>query len=642
MRKILALLALLLAPVPALASGWYSGIATPWPVATGGTNCVVASITCFNNITGFTAAGTTGTTSTNIVFSGSPALTTPTFTQTTDTTTNASLCPLFMSTNTPEIDCANLFYNPNTQTLNARIISVDLPAGYGAGNLNVGPPLFIYPAAGSDAGFKIFRAGSTVNVDIDLHADHVTDTVVEDNTNGNYSWRIAGTERLGLSASALNIPTGSVYQINGSQIAAANLSNGTSGSGAVCLVTSCVMVTPTLGAALATTINGNTFTTGTYTLTGVAAKTLTFNNSITLAGTDGTTMTFPATSKTVMASDYSNASTTTLGSTTLTMGGTTSTIGGLTLTAPTLGVASSTSLAAGACTIGTNTLCSNGTTLLTGATTMSAALTYGGVTLSNAVTGTGNMVLSATQTFTGTMTAAIANFSGLVSPSLGITVTGAVASLNASSNFGTNINTGTSTGAIAIGNSSHTGLTSLLGLTTGTAADTLCLTAGGLVLLQAAACTISDPDLKTDKYVFTGSVLNAALKMPTWTFRLKDWKTNRDPNARNIQLGLMAPDVQKFFPLCSEFYSEGPKLLKKPKSWKQDCMIAVLFKGLQEKDAKDQAEIASLKATLKAANDNQKSLINFQQQEIYSLASRVAKLAAANDNVHKALLVNGR
>ena len=37
---------------------------------------------------------------------------------------------------------------------------------------------------------------------------------------------------------------------------------------------------------------------------------------------------------------------------------------------------------------------------------MNAALTYGGVTLSNAVTGTGNMVLSAGPTFTGTLTAA--------------------------------------------------------------------------------------------------------------------------------------------------------------------------------------------------------------------------------------------
>lgn len=42
--------------------------------------------------------------------------------------------------------------------------------------------------------------------------------------------------------------------------------------------------------------------------------------------------------------------------------------------------------------------------LFSGPTTLSSALTYGGVTLSNAVTGTGNMVLSAAPTLTGTTT----------------------------------------------------------------------------------------------------------------------------------------------------------------------------------------------------------------------------------------------
>lgn len=48
------------------------------PVANGGTNASVASITAFNNITGYTASGATGTTSTNLVFSTSPSITTPT------------------------------------------------------------------------------------------------------------------------------------------------------------------------------------------------------------------------------------------------------------------------------------------------------------------------------------------------------------------------------------------------------------------------------------------------------------------------------------------------------------------------------------------------------------------------------------
>ena len=58
---------------------------------------------------------------------------------------------------------------------------------------------------------------------------------------------------------------------------------------------------------------------------------------------------------------------------------------------------------------------SNTAVTITPATTLSAALTYGGVTLSNAVTGTGNMVLSASPTLTGTLTAAAGTFSGAVS-----------------------------------------------------------------------------------------------------------------------------------------------------------------------------------------------------------------------------------
>ena len=50
------------------------------PVANGGTNASTASITAFNNITGYSASGATGTTSTNLVFSTSPTITTPSIT----------------------------------------------------------------------------------------------------------------------------------------------------------------------------------------------------------------------------------------------------------------------------------------------------------------------------------------------------------------------------------------------------------------------------------------------------------------------------------------------------------------------------------------------------------------------------------
>jgi len=50
-------------------------LTTALPVSSGGTNASSASITAFNNITGYTATGATGTTSTNLVFSASPTMT---------------------------------------------------------------------------------------------------------------------------------------------------------------------------------------------------------------------------------------------------------------------------------------------------------------------------------------------------------------------------------------------------------------------------------------------------------------------------------------------------------------------------------------------------------------------------------------
>ncbi len=55
-----------------------TGVTGILPVANGGTNASSASITAFNNITGYSASGATGTTSTNLVFSTSPTITTPT------------------------------------------------------------------------------------------------------------------------------------------------------------------------------------------------------------------------------------------------------------------------------------------------------------------------------------------------------------------------------------------------------------------------------------------------------------------------------------------------------------------------------------------------------------------------------------
>jgi fibronectin-binding autotransporter adhesin len=64
-------------------------------VSNGGTGVSAASITAFNNITGYSASGATGTTTTNLVFSTSPTLVTPDLgTPSAVTLTNATGLPL--------------------------------------------------------------------------------------------------------------------------------------------------------------------------------------------------------------------------------------------------------------------------------------------------------------------------------------------------------------------------------------------------------------------------------------------------------------------------------------------------------------------------------------------------------------------
>lgn len=87
------------------------------------------------------------------------------------------------------------------------------------------------------------------------------------------------------------------------------LGQNVTGSGGIALATSPLLTTPTLGVAAATSINKVAITapaTGS-TLTIADGKTLTANATLTLAGTDGTTMTFPGTSATIARTDAANS-----------------------------------------------------------------------------------------------------------------------------------------------------------------------------------------------------------------------------------------------------------------------------------------------------------------------------------------------
>lgn len=113
--------------------------------------------------------------------------------------------------------------------------------------------------------------------------------------------KIVGGQLTAIAGVASSVGIGSTAITGGTNGEILSVSSGnlgqvaTSGSGSVAMTTSPVFVTPTLGAATATTLNTNTFTAGAYTLAGATGKTLTFNNTLTLAGIDATTLTFQGT-----------------------------------------------------------------------------------------------------------------------------------------------------------------------------------------------------------------------------------------------------------------------------------------------------------------------------------------------------------
>ena len=235
--------------------------------------------------------------------------------------------------------------------------------------------------AGANSKFEVDTSGNIVEL------NGATTTFPSSNSAGVLTNNGSGT---------LTWSSGMVYPgagIPNSTGSAWGTSYSVSGSGNVALTTSPVFVTPTLGAATATTINGNTFTTGTYTLTGTAGKTLTFNNSLTLAGTDGSTLNigsggtlgtnaFTSTAYAPLASPTFTGTVTipspfTLGSTSVTTTGTQ--LNYLNAATSTTGVTSTNVVFSGSPTIATPTFTTSATTpIIYGGTGASSTLTLNG------------------------------------------------------------------------------------------------------------------------------------------------------------------------------------------------------------------------------------------------------------------------
>lgn len=281
--------------------------------------------------------------------------------------------------------------------------------------------------------------------------------------NSNWSGTVLSVANGGTNANAASITA--FNNITGYSAAGAT---GTTSTNLV-FSTSPVLTTPTLGVATATTINKVTITapaTGS-TLTIADGKTLTSSNTMTLAaGADSQTWTFPSTSDTVAClgtaqtftkQNIFNEATTVTSSagaalddvkvsaatTTITGATTITRLAKVGLYQPTLSDGSAVTVTDAATLYIDNAPVGSGAgpvtitnpwSLLVGAgstklqaTTLAGALTYGGVTLSNSVTGTGSMVLSTNASLTtptlGAATATTINKVTITQPATGSTLT---------------------------------------------------------------------------------------------------------------------------------------------------------------------------------------------------------------------------
>ena len=163
-------------------------------------------------------------------------------------------------------------------------------------------PAFVVDSstASQAAGLKVTGAATGGTVAI---------AAIDSGSNTNLTINAKGTGTIGIgsvSTGAVTITpnvthTGTTTMSAAITYGGVTLSNSVTGTGSMVLSTSATLVTPALGVATATSINGLTITTSTGTLTVANGKTLTASNSITLAGTDSTTWTGPLTNATLAA-----------------------------------------------------------------------------------------------------------------------------------------------------------------------------------------------------------------------------------------------------------------------------------------------------------------------------------------------------
>lgn len=210
--------------------------------------------------------------------------------------------------------------------------------------------------------------------------------------------------------------------------------------------------------------------------------------------------------------------------------------------------------------------------LLNGANTWSAlqtgtaGMTYTGPIQLNVSNG-GSTTLIGTGTTTGTVqlggsgtqSITIGNGAGAKTVTIGSTTAGSTLSLNAP----------------AAGMSES-------GMSTGTAADVVCLTSGGVFILQAAgSCTISSARFKEmvrDAFASWWEPIGKVMALRPVSFYMKPMlHANPDHNFDREQIGLIAENVAAVDPRIALYEQDG----ETPKAYRPEAMISLLTATVQ-------------------------------------------------------------
>lgn len=175
----------------------------------------------------------------------------------------------------------NILSSTHSDTTAASVVRGDLMTGQGASpkwtRLAKGTANQVLSMDGTatDITWTTLSSGTVTSVSV-VSANGLAGTVADATT----------TPAITLSTTVTGILEG-----NGTAISAAS----TTGTGAVVRASSPTLVSPVLGSATATAINGVTITASSGTLSITNTKTLSVSNTLTLAGTDSTTITFQGT-----------------------------------------------------------------------------------------------------------------------------------------------------------------------------------------------------------------------------------------------------------------------------------------------------------------------------------------------------------